>query len=98
MKNKPISDMTTLEAMDVETFIALSKLFRRTRASYITADRNKQAVLQAVEDMCVNLDATIPESHNEISLKKAINVYLHGGKISLNIILKNLKQWYGVEL
>ena len=98
MKNKPISDITALEAMDAETFITLSKLFQRARTSYITADRNIQAVLQAVDDMCINLDTTIPESHNDISLRKAIDVYLHGGKISLNIILKNLKQWYGVEL
>ena len=93
-----ISNMTSVEAMDVETFATLSRMFQKARNAGITALKYRKAVLQAIEDMCIDTDKRISGLHGEITLEEAIETYLNNGNINLKVILKNLKEWYGVEL
>ena len=93
MKRTEISKLTTQEAADELTMMALSNLLQKARKAQKKADEALWAVYQALEDMCIDLDAP-SKAENADCLNDAVSCYVQYGEYGCKNLLSEVKEQY----
>lgn len=84
----------TAEECDLElTMYEVKKLFQKARKAQVAAQTLENAVYQAMEDMCIDVNSPT-EAHNAVNFKDVIHKHLHSGDYSLREIMKEVRMWY----
>lgn len=93
MKRVPISDLTPEQAMDELTMMEVKRLLQKAKRAYDKAQEAEAAVFQALEDMCLDLEAP-SEAENASNLGEAVACYLNYGEFSLSGLLSEIRTQY----
>ena len=96
MKRTQISSMTAQEASDELVMMEISKLLQRARKAQKKADEAMFAVYQALEDMCIDLDAP-SEAENADCLLDAVSCYIQYGEFGCKNLLAEIRAQYTKE-
>lgn len=82
------------EECDLElTMYEVKKLFQKARKAQVTAQALENAVYQAMEDMCIDVNSPT-DAQNAVNFKHVIYKYLHSGSYGLREILKEIRTQY----
>ena len=90
---KNISEMTSEECSDELILAQVKKLLQKARKKNKEADEALQAVYQAIDSMCIDLDAH-SDAENADTLEDAINCYVQYGEYNLSDLVKEIRQQY----
>jgi hypothetical protein len=93
MKKESISEMTPEECSDELVMKSIKKLLQKARKKSKESDEALQAVYQAIDDMCIDLDVH-SDAENADTLEEAINCYVQYGEYNLTDLLKEIRQQY----
>lgn len=85
MKQSNIPNMSAQECMDELTFIEIKKLLQKARKAQQRADECCDAVFNAVEDMCIDLD---------IEFESDIYNYIHDDEVDLKDLMNEIRTKY----
>lgn len=96
MKRKQISSMTVQEAADEQVMLILEKLLKNARKAQKKADEALIAVYNAVEDMCIDLDAA-SGAENADNLNDAVSCYVQYGEYGCKNLLSEIRKQYTKE-
>ncbi len=96
MKRTAISNMTPEQAADELTMMEIKKLLQKAKKAYEKAQEAEAAVFQALEDMCLDLDAP-SKAENADRLSDAVTCYLCYGEYSLKGLLSEIWAQYTRE-
>lgn len=90
---KPISHMTSEEAVNEEVMLELAKLLRKARKAMQKADEALRAVYDALDDMCIDLEAE-SKAENADLLVDAISCYVQYGEYGCKNLLSEIREQY----
>ena len=93
MKRENIPEMTPEECTDELAMISIKKLLQKARKKNKESDEALRAVYQAIEDMCIDLDAST-DAENADTLEEAINCYVQYGEYNLTGLLNEIRHHY----
>lgn len=96
MNNKRISDMTTDECLVELTMREFSRLLSTAKRRAKAAQEAEQAVFDALENMCIDLDAP-SNAENASTIEQAIACYLAHGEYTHEGIIKEVRALYGTQ-
>ena len=85
MKRSDIPNMSAQECMDELTFIEVKKLLQKARKAQKHADECCDAVFNAIEDMCIDLD---------IKFESNIYSYIQDGGVDLKDLMNEIRTKY----
>lgn len=93
MKRENIVEMTPEECSDELVMMSIKKLLQKARKKSKESDEALRTVYEAIEDMCIDLDAH-SYAENADTLEEAINCYVQYGEYNLTDLLKEIRQQY----
>lgn len=93
---RKITNLLPMEAMDELTFMDLKKLLQKARKAQQKADEALHAVYNALDDMCIDLDAP-SDAENADCLDHAISCYVQYGEYGIANLLKEIRAQYCKE-
>lgn len=93
MKRTQISSLTPQEAADELVMMELSKLLQKARKAQIKADEALFAVHQALDDMCIDIDAP-SKAENADCLNEAVSCYVQYGEYGCKNLLSEIRVLY----
>ena len=96
MKREDIPNMTSEQCSDELVMISVKKLLQKARKKCKESDEALRAVYQAIDDMCIDLDAP-SDAENATTLEEAINCYVQYGEYNLTGLLTEIRRQYDVR-
>lgn len=96
MKRTDISKLTAQEAADELVMMEVSKLLQKARKAQKKAEEALFAVYQALEDMCLDLDAP-SKAENADCLEDAVSCYVQYGEFGCKNLIAEIRQQYTKE-
>lgn len=96
MKRTDISKLTAQEAADELVMMEVSKLLQKARKAQQKADEALNAVYQALDDMCIDLDVP-SKAENADRILDAISCYAHYGEYGCKNLISEIREQYTRE-
>ena len=97
-KKKPISDLSTEEAMDQLTFRGIDRKIELARRAKWIADQRLKQVFDELDSLCIDPGEIPTAAENATTLEEAIACYVQYGEYSRSGLLKEIKAAYGKEI
>ena len=93
MKRTQISSLTAEQAADELTLLEVKRLLQKARKAHQNAEQLEHTVLQALDDMCMDLDAPF-HAGSASTLQDAVRRYLQSEEYSLKTIMAEIRAKY----
>ena len=93
MKRSDSPSLAPEQCVDELVFLEIEKLLKKARNANQKADAALRNVFEALEDICIELDAPTG-AENADDLEQAINCYVHYGEFNLKDLMKEIREQY----